>query len=246
MLSYNVTGSLNLPPLLFLHGFLGVKEDWDEIIAPLKEKFRCYAFDLPGHGSSSFHPHLLESVFSTILSLKIPPSPLIGYSMGGRLALFLKQHFPKHFQSLVLLSAHPGLKVPSEKRARLQQDLNWCERLETEPLESFLKDWYSQPLFDSLKKNAILYEKILQRRLKQNPKNMAEILRNFSLALQPAVERFDAKTLFLYGEEDLKFADVYCTLPPHVKVKKISRSGHFLIAENPGEVANEISAFLEA
>lgn len=88
MLSCTITGSLEKPPLLFLHGFLGSKEDWREVAVHLQETHCCYAIDLPGHGESQQQSHILESLFTTYLSLKLPPCPLIGYSLGGRLALF--------------------------------------------------------------------------------------------------------------------------------------------------------------
>jgi 2-succinyl-6-hydroxy-2,4-cyclohexadiene-1-carboxylate synthase len=244
MLKYTVSGSSTHPPLLFLHGFLGVKEDWEEVISHLKDTFQCYAFDLPGHGESAFHPHLLEALCSTFLSLKLHCAPIVGYSMGGRLSLFLKQHFPNYFQQLILLGVHTGLKTNAEKNMRWLQDLNWCETLETQPFETFLKNWYDQPLFHSLKKKPELYAKILKRRSLQNPRHMAEILRSFSLAWQPALE-FSKGTLFLHGEEDLSFDALYRTLPSHVTVKKIANCGHLLHLENPKAVAETIKHFFE-
>jgi 2-succinyl-6-hydroxy-2,4-cyclohexadiene-1-carboxylate synthase len=243
MLSYSVTGSLNHPPLLFLHGFLGVKEDWEEVVNGLKEKYCCYCFDLPGHGKSPTHPHLLESLFTAIHSLGLPPAPLIGYSMGGRMALFLKHHFPNHFQQLILLGAHPGLSDNAERQSRLQQDLNWCDKLETQPFACFLEDWYAQAMFSSLCKNQPLYVKLIQSRLRQNPKNLADVLRNFSLGLQPEL-KIPEGTLLMYGEEDLKFEALYRTLSSN-HVIKIPKSGHLLPLENPQDIHRAITQFLE-
>jgi 2-succinyl-6-hydroxy-2,4-cyclohexadiene-1-carboxylate synthase len=245
MLSYSITGSVNHPPLVFLHGFLGVKEDWEEVIDLLKDRYCCYALDLPGHGESPYEEHFMESIFVTIHTLKIPPSPIIGYSMGGRLALFLKEYFPKQFKELVLLGAHPGLTDEASKRLRWYQDLNWSMILDTQPFETFLCDWYAQPLFNSLKKRPELYHKLLQRRSKQNPQNMASIMRNFSLSLQPALTKFHSDTLFLYGDEDSTYADLYQNhLPKNTKVEKIE-GGHILLLENPKEVAKNIEAFIK-
>lgn len=245
MLSYTITGSLDKPPLVFLHGFLGIKEDWEQVIAHLKDQFCCYAFDLPGHGKSEIDLHLNESVIATILSLKLPPCPLVGYSMGGRIALSLKDQFPQSFKELVILGSHTGITDPAERQLRWQQDQNWSEMLETLPFDDFLKAWYAQPVFYSLSKKPNLLENILERRMKQDPKNMATILRNFSVALQPPIKNLHSETLFLYGEDDLKSSVLYHQLPKHVKVEKITNSGHVLHLENPQEVAEKIKEFLQ-
>lgn len=244
MLSYSVTGSKQLPPLVFLHGFLGVKEDWEEVISSLQDQFCCYTIDLPGHGSSPYEDHLLESIFNTLQSLDLFPAPIVGYSMGGRLALFLKEYFPKLFKELILIGAHTGIEDEQERKSRWHKDLNWSLILDTQPFESFLLSWYSQPLFQSLKKRPEVFAKILTRRTHQNPQNMASILRNFSLGLQPPLKKFHQDTLFIYGEEDPMFSELYQDFSPSdLTIEKI-KGGHALHLENPHELADKIVNFL--
>lgn len=244
MLSYTVTGSLDLPPLLFLHGFLGEKEDWQEVISHLKNHYCCWAFDLPGHGASPLEEHFLESILTSCYALKLVPCSLIGYSMGGRMALLLKEYFPKCFNKLILLGAHPGLQEEQEKRLRWYHDLNWSLFLEREPLSSFLNAWYAQPLFDSLKKRPDLKMQILEKRKKQDPQSMAAVLRNFSLSKQPSLTKFHPGTLFLHGNEDPLFSHLYQEqLPKDVPVESII-GGHLLHLENPAAVAAKIKDFL--
>lgn len=244
MLSYTITGSLKSPPLIFLHGFLGVKEDWEETISYLKEDFCCYAFDLPGHGDSPYEDHFLESLLTSFNHLKLFPSVLVGYSLGGRLALFLKEYFPDCFTKLILLGAHPGLSCAHQKTFRWQQDLHWSLMLETQPFTSFLEAWYAQPLFASLKQRPELLAHLIQKRSLQNPSYMASILRNFSLSHQPHITKFALETLFLYGDQDVKFAELYeKELPKNVAVEKI-KGGHILPLENPKEVMKKIRTFV--
>ena len=51
-LSYTLTGVAGDPAVLFLHGFMGSSEDWQDTIATLDGRCRCLAVDLPGHGDS--------------------------------------------------------------------------------------------------------------------------------------------------------------------------------------------------
>ena len=81
-------------PLVLLHGFLGTAQDWDPTIEALGPDYRCLALNLPGHGRASEPvPADFESVIHG-LAERIGkafgmPVDLVGYSMGGRLALML-------------------------------------------------------------------------------------------------------------------------------------------------------------
>ncbi len=190
--------------LVFLHGFLGSPQDWDGVINHLPE-YSCKALSYP---------------------FQIPSnSILIGYSMGGRIALRSSQ--PK-----ILLSTHPGLQTPEEKAERWRQDELWIKRLQQEPLESFLKAWYAQPLFDSLRSHPAFPE-VLSRRLKQDPEVLAQMLSQESLAHQ---EFKHLEAIFLHGEFDQKYAQLYKNLPS----LEIPGAGHAAHLENPQGCADVI------
>jgi 2-succinyl-6-hydroxy-2,4-cyclohexadiene-1-carboxylate synthase len=193
-------------PLVFLHGFLGSPQDWEGVIKHLPE-YSCGALSYP---------------------FQIPPdSILIGYSMGGRIALRSSQ--PK-----ILLSTHPGLKTSEEKAERLRQDQLWIKKLQQEPLDSFLKAWYAQPLFDSLRTHPAFPE-VLSRRLKQDPEVLARMLSQESLARQ---EFILPKAVFLHGQFDQKYAQLYKNL--NISSLEISNAGHAAHLENPHECARAI------
>jgi len=138
-----------------LHGFLGSKDDWEEVIAYLPN-CECIALDYP---------------------FTIPDNGiLIGYSMGGRIVL--RYPHPK-----IILSAHPGLQDPQEKQKRQQTDLEWIRTIETHPFHAFLEKWYAQPLFDSLRAHPH-FPKIFSRRLKLDPQKAIQQLKEESLSSQ--------------------------------------------------------------
>src|SRR5690242_19189175 len=112
-------------PLVFLHGFLGCKEDWTDVISHLKDHFCCYAIDLPGHGPLPVTEDIVQSVFETLQRLKLLRCPIVGYSMGGRIALELAKRYPKEFEKLIVISSHTGLKDEASRQLRWEQDLKW-------------------------------------------------------------------------------------------------------------------------
>ena len=235
MLSYTVTGPSAAPPLVFFHGFLGCKEDWEATLAFLKTEFLCFAFDLPGHGTSPIDAKIEE----TLTALNLKQAPLIGYSMGGRVALSLKTNAP-----CILIASHPGLATEKEKALRWKNDLKWAQALTTIPFEIFLNQWYSQPLFSSVKQRPELYLEMLKRRKKQNPHHLAHALKRFSLAKQSRVKEFSSPTLYLFGTEDLKFSRLSHTLPSSVSIQSIQGCGHVTLYENPKELAKNMHTFL--
>lgn len=204
-------------PIIFLHGFLGKPSDWDPVISYLPP---CSVFkvELPGHGTTPFTE-------SFTLPLPSEKFHLVGYSMGGRLALQYAQRFPQQIASLVIASAHPGLKNDDEKKERSQRDRLWAEKLLSLSIDEFLSQWYDQPLFQSFKVD-------FSMRKDHNPEHLAKALLHYSLASQSFFKPKNA--LYLVGEKD----EAYRSLYPEATV--IENSGHCVHLENPKSVAEAI------
>lgn len=201
------------PRLVFLHGFLGDPQDWEGVIQHLPEH-DCLALSYP---------------------FQIPPDAIIiGYSMGGRIALRLPH--PK-----ILLSTHPGLRSAEEKAERLAIDDLWIDRLQQEPLDKFLDAWYAQPLFDSLRMHSE-FSKILARRRQQDPLVLARMLAQESLAHQQY--RIPSDAVFLHGQLDVKYAQLYQDLK--IPSQQISNAGHAAHLENPQGCAEVIREALNS
>ena len=230
------TSSLGKPddqPLVFLHGFLGSHLDFLPIINDLKETFFCVAVDLPAHGRSPYTKEILPSVEKLIEPFKNPI--LVGYSLGGRIALQLSHRLP--LKGLVAISSHIGLHSSKQKELRVQEDLLWKKRLETFSPEEFLKLWYKQPVFSSLQKNTnekrTLLNSLLSQRSYTNPEELALVLEEMSLAKQPFLDTSPCPTYFLFGKEDKKYEALYSTLPKHIERTGISEASHALLVEDP-------------
>lgn len=217
----------------FLHGFLGQKEDWLPLFSHLS--FPINAIDLPGHGKN---PMAEDIVLAT--RKKIPAAEyLIGYSAGGRIALELKKRFPHSYGRLILLSTHLGIIDEKERKLRLQQDEKWIEMLHSFPFEEFLKKWYDQKLFHSLKKRPYFSE-IFEKRKMGNPFLLAKFLKQYSIA-KKSPHTPPPGTIFIYGEEDLKYADLYRKLADSYKIYSIENAGHAVHIENPKGLAEVIT-----
>lgn len=234
ILALSTAGNPSSYPLLFLHGMLGCKEDFDQIIDFLKEEFYCIAIDLPGHGSSCFDPDVIGSILYTYDSLKLQRGSLIGYSLGGRLAMRIPS-----FEKRIILSSHPGLDSSAEREERLKIDHAWSDFLKQNSMDAFLEKWYSQSVFSTLKSNKELYEKTLEKRKKNSPTALCYYFENLSLGHQKSLDDFN-NFLFLFGVHDIKYRDLYQGL----NARAIPNASHAVHLENPKECAEQIRGYL--
>jgi 2-succinyl-6-hydroxy-2,4-cyclohexadiene-1-carboxylate synthase len=244
MLSYSLVGPAHQPCLVFLHGFLGCKEDWEPVINHLGPSFRCLSIDLPAHGQSPYSDDLFASILTSLDSLHIHQPVLVGYSMGGRIALLLSQQHSAFFSGAVILSAHIGLNSEIEKQEQKKREEQWSALLLNAPSSEFLQKWYDQPFFSSLKKKTELYASILEKRKYHNAHALDQVFKAMSLSKQPSIQTFSIPTYFLYGEEDRKYEALYSTLPKSTKKDKILDSGHAVHLENSEDCATKIKQWL--
>jgi 2-succinyl-6-hydroxy-2,4-cyclohexadiene-1-carboxylate synthase len=257
---YSFSGSKDKPLVLFLHGFLGDSNEFNEVISLCFEQFSCLTVDLPGHGKTRVTggdecytmPNTAQALLNLLEHLSVEKCFLVGYSMGGRLALYLTLRFPQRFSKVVLESASPGLKTQEERLKRIQNDLQLAQELETVDFSSFLLKWYNQPLFTSIKKHPE-FERIMARRLQNNPSELAKSLRNMSSGRQPCLwEELKQNTkplLLLVGEYDEKFRNInteMASICKLAKVEVISNCGHNIHLENVKAFVKHTTAFLGA
>ena len=257
-LHYYTAGNPENPCIIFFHGFLGSGLDWEGIIGRLSTDFFCLAVDLPGHGKTrvqgSTTAYSMESFAGTFIKFVkgsglINPS-LIGYSMGGRFAMFLVISVKNLWSAAILESSTPGLRSEKQRVERQTKDNKIAKRLEKEKLEDFLKDWYKQPLFKTLDKST-KFNSILKQRLDNNPEELAKSLRMMGVGVQPslwtACRRINIPILLLAGEFDRKFSNIkrdMKSLNSDFNIQIIQNAGHNVHLEKPDEFYEQIYKFL--
>ncbi len=191
LFSYELRGDENLPVLLMLHGFIGSSQKWSNCIQNVQADCRCLVIDMPGHGKSIDLPDeawytfdmTTQLILNLLKKLHINKYSILGYSMGGRIALNLVLRNPQYFNKAVIESATPGLKSDKERSDRLYADIKCSELLRTENISQFLDTWYNQPLFQTIQKHPN-YHYMLERRKQNDPEELAKALCGLSVGLQ--------------------------------------------------------------
>ena len=244
--------------MLFLHGFMGRADDWRPVMAELQGRYFCAAVDLPGHGASTGLPpdrYAMEGAALGVLDLldEIPvqKATLVGYSMGGRLALYLALRHPDRLSGLFLESASPGLKDPRERTARRKADGERAARLESGDFEDFLRDWYRQPLFAPLARDDESLGRLMEARRENDPNELAKSLRGMGTGSQPPLwgelPGLRVPALAVAGELDEKFVGISRGMEivsPRIRTAVVPGIGHNVHAEVPAEYLALLRGFL--
>ncbi|MBD0388579.1 MAG: 2-succinyl-6-hydroxy-2,4-cyclohexadiene-1-carboxylate synthase [Nostoc sp. C3-bin3] len=262
--NYYLDVNRNKPLIFLLHGFMGNINEFDEAIKILTEDFSYFTLDLPGHGktqvlgSDEYYTiqRTAQAIINLLDELKIDKCYLIGYSMGGRLALYLTLHFPERFIKVVLESASPGLATEAERLERVRRDAQIAKKLSRSIIQTdfaaFLSNWYNQPIFGYIK-NHPEYDRMIESRLQNNPQELDKSLRFMGIGCQPSLweklQKNKIPLLLLVGEYDEKFISINTKMAQmceFAQLKIISNAGHNIHFENTLAFVENIKDFLYA
>ena len=257
---YSLNHNAHKPIILFLHGFMGNIHEFDEVIKLLFDDFSYLIIDLPGHGKTQVlddEYYTMASTATAIIQLldqlKIDQCYLIGYSLGGRLALYLTLHFPSRFIKVILESASPGLATEMARLARIKSDAQIARKLtrmiNKDDFYHFLNNWYQQRIFGKIK-NHPQYQRMIASRLTNHPPNLVKSLQFMGTGSQPCLwELLTENTiplLLLVGEEDQKFIDINIAITEKcnfAKLQIIHDVGHNIHLENTLAFVQNIQDF---
>jgi 2-succinyl-6-hydroxy-2,4-cyclohexadiene-1-carboxylate synthase len=258
-LNYEVSGDRRSPAVLLLHGFMGSSADWREAMSLIGDRAFCIAVDLPGHGSSlGFPPDAYttegaaRAVIDTLDRLEVERTSIAGYSMGGRLALYLSLRCPERCSGLFLESASPGLESEQEQASRRAADEAKAKRLESGDFDAFLLDWYRQPLFAPLARDEGLLRQTIEARRRNDPVELARSLRGMGAGNQPSLwgelKGLAVPALVVAGGLDEKYARIssrMANISQRIEPVVIPGVGHNVRAEAPTEYAALLRRFLD-
>ena len=237
--------------VIALHGFLGQPEDWKEVFQEVHEQqpgWDLLAVDWmkeptlgPFQNFENWSKNFCEWIQARP---RVSRRTLVGYSLGGRLALHALERKPELYQAAVFLSVNPGLQTAQEKLQRLHSDKEWAHKLQNQDIASFWQDWNSQPVFSGAaeKSEVPLSPEILSK----NKVQWAQCLENWSLGWQKdfrlSMDFWQVRQIWAAGQKDSKFCEILKTIPmiPELQKWEVQDASHRLLQEAPGEVAHFI------
>jgi 2-succinyl-6-hydroxy-2,4-cyclohexadiene-1-carboxylate synthase len=235
------------PNLVLLHGFTQTGASWSEVVAALPERYRPLAPDIRGHGAASaVRPVSLAGVIADVRGVATEPFELVGYSMGGRLALHVALALPARVRRLVLIGASPGLADRGERQARRTADERLADTVEAMTIEAFADRWAQTPVLSGQSPEVLAAARA--DRLRSTPAGLAEALRGLGTGALPSLwarlGEIEMPVELVVGERDVKFRAVAGEMAaglPAARVHVIAGAGHAVHLEAPGAVAEVIA-----
>ncbi|WP_459503507.1 2-succinyl-6-hydroxy-2,4-cyclohexadiene-1-carboxylate synthase [Bacillus sp. C1] len=256
---YEVVGSGE--PLLLLHGFTGSMETWRTFIPSWSKQFKVITVDLVGHGKTESPKELIHydiqnvalQMMTLLDYLHIETAHILGYSMGGRLAITMACLYPNSVRSLLLENCTAGLERETDRKERRTRDEQLADRIELEGIEAFVNKWENIPLFATQKRlPRDVQEAVRNERLANHPRGLANSLRGMGTGTQPSwwnqLEELKIPVLLMNGESDQKFFHILKRIQkriPHAKFVKIDGAGHAIHVEQPQKFGTIVEGFLK-
>jgi len=261
---FEMRGDRSGDPVVLLHGFTGTHRTWDELGERLSEKHFLILPDLPGHGRSGVSrsrakmgigptSDRVAEVMGLAMGVKgRRKAALLGYSLGGRVALELACRHQERLSCLILEGASPGIQGEVEREERRARDGSLADAIERRGVEWFVDQWQETPLFATQKElPPQSFDAVRRDRLSNSARGLAMSLRGAGtgemLPLWNKIEDLRIPVLLVVGKRDPKYSEAgeaMHRLVPGSVVAEVDGAGHCVHVEKPEEFADIVERFL--
>lgn len=252
LLHSNVLG--NGTPLIILHGFLGMGDNWKSLANQFSKDYEVHLVDQRNHGRS-FHDDdfsyelLVEDLRDYILQHQLEQVVLLGHSMGGKTAMLFSVEYPEMLDKLIVADIAPKFYPPHH-----EQILNALAEVDFDKVKS--RAAVGTVLERSIKETGV--RQFLLKNVYRQDKNklayrfnleaLIDHIDEIGVALPPRTI-YEGPTLFLKGalsgyitDQDESLISAHF---PNSKIITVPKAGHWLHAENPTDFYNNVVEFLE-
>tara|TARA_R110001583_G_scaffold86860_1_gene226688 strand:+ start:19498 stop:20262 length:765 start_codon:yes stop_codon:yes gene_type:complete len=240
-------------PLLILHGYFGMSDNWKTVGVKFSENFEVHLIDQRNHGRS-FHSDefdyeiLVEDLHNYIQYHTLKKVHLLGHSMGGKVAMLFAVTYPQLVDKLIVADICPKYYKPHHEYILAALNaVNFTLHTTRKKVEEVLKIYIKeQGIIQFLLRN-VYWESKGNLAFRFNLHSLTENNAEVGEAL-PSFTNFDGDTLFLRGEnsnyitkEDISLIAAHFT---NFQIITVKNAGHWLHAENPTQFYNEVVRFL--
>jgi pimeloyl-ACP methyl ester carboxylesterase len=240
-------------PLLILHGYFGMSDNWKSLGNHFAKNFEVHLIDQRNHGRS-FHTDefdyelLVEDLHRYITHKNLSKVHLLGHSMGGKVVMQFAVTYPELVDKLIVADISPKYYKPHHEYILAALNaVNFTLHTTRKKVEEVLKIYINEPgIVQFLSKN-VYWKSKGELAFRCNVQSLTENNSEVGEAL-PSYTYFDGETLFLSGEtsnyiteEDIPLIAAHFS---NFNIVTVKNAGHWLHAENPTQFYNEVVSFL--
>ncbi len=243
----------NGAPLIILHGYFGMSDNWKSLGNEFAKNFEVHLLDQRNHGRS-FHSDdfdyelLVEDLYNYIDQFKLERVNLLGHSMGGKVAMLFAVTYPEFVNKLIVADISPKFYKPHHQHILAALNaVNFSIYTTRKKVEEVLKIYISElEVLQFLLKN-VFWKTKEELGFRFNLHSLTENNSEVGDAL-PLFTHFDGDTLFLKGEisnyittNDISLISTHFS---NSKIITVKNAGHWLHADNPSQFFDEVVSFL--
>ena len=239
------------PDLVLVHGVGAQLESWDGVVARLRGRFRCIAYDLRGHGATDkpAGPYSVEDFAADLAGLMdalgVARCHLAGFSLGGLIGQRFALDYADRLDRLALLSAIAGRT--EEERARVAARLAVVESgAPGDHFEKSLTRWFTDAY---LRDHPDVIAEARAQNQRNDPKAYAAAYRVLATAeMVDELANIRAPTLVATGAGDLGSTPRMSRLMHEriagAELHILAGLRHSILAEAPDRVSDLLADFL--
>ncbi len=241
-------------PMIILHGFLGMGDNWKSLANKFSDNYEVHVVDQRNHGRS-FHDddfsyeHMVEDLLYYLDYHELKSVQILGHSMGGKTAMLFAVEYPERVHKLIVADIAPRFYPPHH-----QVILDALGEVDFKKISSRSEvDKILQKHIPEIGIRQFLLKNVYRKEKDQfafrfNLEVLEEHYDEIGVSLPPRTI-FEGPVLFLkgalsgyIGEQD---KDMISAHFPNSKIISIANAGHWLHAENPIDFYNNVVGFLE-
>lgn len=251
------------PTILAFHGFGGSGQDFEPVakaldhlglnwIAPRLSAFTPRHAHFPDEEPYLLREEFLRSIHQIIKECGVKKLIVMGYSIGGRIALQYTLCHQESVRGLILIGATPGIRDASLMLERRELEEEWIDRIDSEGVVAFQNYWQTLPVVASqVRIPEEIKEAIRNRRRAALPRELIFSLKLFGQGVFPAlwdnISELEIPALLVAGADDEKYLELAQEMQKEMKhgtVEAISSAGHMAHLENTPAFANCCEKFI--
>ncbi len=251
LMNYELTGKGKT--LVLIHGFTDNLNMWFDQVPEFSKNYQILAYDVRGFGQTEKTPGpfsmnmFAEDLHELLKNLGIAPACLLGYSMGGRIALEFCLKYPREAAGLVMANSVVGAPTTPEREERTKMMIEMIQGGNNDLISEIMTVNSFSPGFKE--KDPVIFNRYKAIKLQNDPSGYLPVMMAMGAAAQVPVDLnlIRCPVLILAGTSDI-FMPPNVAEGMHKKMKgsvlKTFPTGHIAAIEAPQAFNEAVLDFL--